>query len=192
VGQQKKEHVRLAILDSATVLFSKRGYAETTLAEIAKGAKISTANIYIYFDSKLEILYAIYDPWIHQRLLRLESEIANLSDSKSKLRRLLKTLWIDLPSEKTGLVNNIMQALSTASPVDNYKPKTLNWTVRKLDTILQECLPPGRKARIERARIGYLLLMAYDGFAIYRHVHPRGRPDKEMIETVISMLLGDS
>ena len=190
--QVKKPQSRAAILDAAQRLFRRQSYHTTTLAQIARAAGMSTANLYVYFDSKLEILYAIYDPWIHQRLLRLESEIANLSDSKSKLRRLLKTLWIDLPSEKTGLVNNIMQALSTASPVDNYKPKTLNWTVRKLDTILQECLPPGRKARIERARIGYLLLMAYDGFAIYRHVHPRGRPDKEMIETVISMLLGDS
>jgi AcrR family transcriptional regulator len=57
--QQKKPLVREAILEGAFRLFSKHGYAATTLAAIAKSADVSPGNVYIYFGSKLEILYAI-------------------------------------------------------------------------------------------------------------------------------------
>ena len=56
MAQQKKAAVREAILEGAFQLFSRHGYAATTLAAIARSAKVSQGNIYIYFGSKLEIL----------------------------------------------------------------------------------------------------------------------------------------
>ncbi|MET0207993.1 MAG: TetR/AcrR family transcriptional regulator, partial [Burkholderiaceae bacterium] len=62
MAQHKKTEVREAILEGAFELFSTQGYAATTLSQIAKSAGVSSGNIYIYFESKLDILYAIYDP----------------------------------------------------------------------------------------------------------------------------------
>jgi len=66
--QRKKPEVREAILAAAFRLFARRGYAATMVADIAREAGVSPGNVYIYFRSKLEILYAIYDPWLRARI----------------------------------------------------------------------------------------------------------------------------
>ena len=62
MAQVKKPKLRQAILTASFSLFSGNGYHNTTIAQIAKQAKVSTANVYSYFPSKLHILYAIYEP----------------------------------------------------------------------------------------------------------------------------------
>jgi AcrR family transcriptional regulator len=192
MGQFKKPEVRAAILDSATRLFSRKGYTGTTLAEIASGAGISTANLYVYFRSKLEILYAIYDPWMRERLARLEKKMGTLKEPRDKIRLLLRTMWRDLPAEKNGFVNNIMQAISSATPRDRYKPNTLQWTEEQLERMLRDALPPARRKTLARTRLALLLVMAYDGFIIYHHVVPKTPLNDETLEAVCSMFLGES
>lgn len=190
--QVKKPELRDAILKSAMRLFSRKGYTKTSLNEIARGAGISTANLYVYFRSKLEILYAMYDPWIRERLSTLEAKMSMAREPQQKLRLLLTALWRDLPAEKNGFVNNVMQAISSATPDDRYKPNTLNWTVEQLERMLSDALPPERRKALSKAKIAYLLVMAYDGFTIYRHVYPDAPLDDGTIEAVVSMLLGNS
>ncbi len=133
MGQVKKPEVREAILKSASRLFARKGYARTTLSEIAADVGVSTANLYVYFRSKLEILYAIYEPWMRERLWALEVRMAGLRSPRDKLRLLLTTLWREIPAEKHGFVNNIMQAISSATPRDRYRPTLLKWMEEHLD-----------------------------------------------------------
>eukprot|EP01036_Dinobryon_divergens_P048468 gene48468-65021_t len=83
MGQFKKTEVYDAILRSAKALFSENGYVQTSLPRIAAGAGISTANVYVYFKSKVEILYAIYDPWLRARLAQLAAEAQDILDHLS-------------------------------------------------------------------------------------------------------------
>src|ERR1700704_5234098 len=110
--QQKKQAVREAILEGAFRLFSRHGYAATTLAAIAKSAKVSPGNVYIYFGSKLEILFAIYDPWLRARIERLGQGLAPIRNPRKRLKMLLGALWRDIPAEENGFLNNIMQAVT--------------------------------------------------------------------------------
>ena len=71
MAQVKKPKLRQAILTASFSLFSGNGYHNTTIAQIAKQAKVSTANVYSYFPSKLHILYALYEPWLLERLEEL-------------------------------------------------------------------------------------------------------------------------
>jgi AcrR family transcriptional regulator len=191
VGQVKKPEVRDAILKTALRLFSRKGYARTTLEEIARGSGVSTANVYVYFRSKLEILYAIYEPWMRERLANLEARIASLNDPHKKLRLLLTTLWRDMPAEKHGFVNNIMQAISSATPRDRYKPTLLKWMEEHLDRMLHDALPARRKKELGKARLAHLLVMAFDGFIIYHHVDPNAPLDDATVDAVCAMLLGE-
>jgi len=52
---------RRAILDSAAGLFDSRGYAETTIEEIAEGAGISKGSVYNYFRSKHDLFTQLFD-----------------------------------------------------------------------------------------------------------------------------------
>src|SRR2546428_119409 len=145
MGQFKKPEVREAILQSARKLFSRKGYSGTSLAEIARGAGMTAPNLYVYFRSKLEIIYAIYDPWMKEQLKQLEAEMAAKEEPREKLRHLLTTLWRTLPAAQNGFVNNIMQAISSATPNDRYKPTTLKWTVEYLERLVRESLPAERR-----------------------------------------------
>lgn len=192
MGQTKKPEVREAILRSALRLFSRKGYARTTLEEVARGARVSPANLYVYFPSKLQILYAIYDPWMRERLSALEARMAATTDPRERLRLLIVTLWRDMPAEKNGFVNNIMQAISSATPRDRYKPTLLRWMEEHLERMLRAALPAARRRRLSRARLAHLLVMAFNGYIIYHHVNPRAPLDDATADAVCDMLLGET
>ena len=78
MAQVKKPKLRQAILTASFSLFSGAGYHNTTVAQIAKQAKVSTANVYSYFPSKIHILYALYEPWLFERLDELEASLKRL------------------------------------------------------------------------------------------------------------------
>jgi AcrR family transcriptional regulator len=46
---------RQAIIEAATDIFVKKGYEETTIAEIAEAAGVAVGTVYLYFRSKREI-----------------------------------------------------------------------------------------------------------------------------------------
>lgn len=190
--QLKKPEVRDAILAGAFRLFSQHGYAATTLAAIAKSAQVSPGNVYIYFGSKLEILYAIYDPWLRARIEALEEELAPIRNPKKRVKRLLGALWRDIPAEENGFLNNIMQAISVTDPDEGYRSTLVQWLEERVSVLVTEALPPEKRARWRKARLAHVLIMAFDGFAIYRHLHPDKNPiDEATINAMAAMLVGE-
>jgi len=54
---RKRERTRRALVDAAAALFERKGYDETTVAEIAAAADIGTRTFFSYFASKEDILF---------------------------------------------------------------------------------------------------------------------------------------
>ena len=54
-------HTRQQILDASLRLFSERGFARTTVRDIARQAGITDAAIYYHFESKQELLEALVE-----------------------------------------------------------------------------------------------------------------------------------
>jgi AcrR family transcriptional regulator len=190
MAQVKKPAVRDAILKSAFRLFSRRGYQGTTLSQIAAGAGVSTANVYVYFGSKLEVLYAIYDPWLRERLTQLGKQLARVRDPRRRLRKLFSALWRDMPAERNGFANNVMQAVSSATPEEGYNPTLLNWVEEQIAAMISDALPPARRRAIDSARLAHVLMMAQDGFVINYHLQPGNHCGDETIDLMCRLLLG--
>ena len=166
MSQRKKEGVREAILDSAFRLFTQQGYSETSLPSIAREAEISTANVYIYFGSKLEILFTLYEPWLMDFLDRLERALQRIESRADRLDRLLQGLWRDLPKEANGFANNLVQALST-SRSEEYNPRLRLAVEERVSGWIADCLQlPAREAD----HITGVVLMAFDGYAMNYHL----------------------
>jgi len=56
---EEKERRRAEILDAAETLYAKEGWDLVTVDQVARGARLSRALVYVYFKDKEEILFAI-------------------------------------------------------------------------------------------------------------------------------------
>ena len=167
--QRKKADVREAILQAAFELFSAQGYSSTTLPQIARQAGISTANVYVYFSSKLDVLFTLYAPWLRERMDKLERTLSRIRDPQQRLQRLLLVLWRDLPRESNGFANNVMQAVSTSNGDGEYSPELREFFQGRVAGWVGDCLQVSPR---EAEMIASMLLMAFDGFAMnVRLVH---------------------
>ncbi len=183
--QRKKEGVRDAILEAAFRLFSEQGYSETSIPGIAREAGISTANVYVYFQSKIDILFQLYAPWLQERLDRLERAQRRVADPQERLRKLLLALWRDLPRESNGFANNVMQAVSTSSGSGDYSPELRKLFQGRVAGWICACLDVTER---ESQLLAGVVLMAFDGFAMnVRLVH--GMACNEELARLFSSLL---
>lgn len=188
--QVKKDEVRLAIMRSASRLFKSKGYVGTTTAAIARGAKVSEANLYKYFHSKFEILFELYEPWLRERFDELESSIAAERDPRNRVTTVLRALWIDIPTADNGFTNNLMQAITSAKRSDRYSPDLLNWAEGRIEALLLATLPARSRSRLTRGKLVHVLMMAQDGFAMNAHLPSSRMCSDESIEMMCDLICG--
>ena len=187
--QVKKAEVRDTILKSAFRLFKTKGYNVTTTAQIAAGAKISESNLYIYFRSKFEILFAVCDPWMRERVENLEKRLLQEPDRKRRLAIILTVLWQEIPSEDNGFPNNLMQALATTARREGYRPDLLRWMEGRIGKLILDCLTEPRRKKLEKGALGHLFMMAQDGFVLNYHLNRKSVCSDATIDAVCDLLL---
>lgn len=190
--QVKKAEVRDSILKSAFRLFKRKGYVTTTTAQIAAGAKVSESNLYIYFNSKFEILFALCDPWMRERIARLERHLAGERQARRRLQIILTALWLEMPREDSGFANNLMQALATTARREGYRPELLRWIEAQIETLILDCLPEPRRIQLADGGLAHLLMMAQDGFVLNYHLNPESVCPDTTVNLVCDLLIGDS
>lgn len=181
MAQVKKDLVRANILHAAEELFRERGYTDTTMAAIADAADVSKSNIYVYFASKLEIVWAISDSWLRESFDRLEARAQAIPDKKEQLRFLFRALWCDLPAERNNFANNIMQALSTTTESEGYSRELLAICEARFAGLLADAL----ETSVTNTRApAHIALKAFDGYAIGRNL---GADESAAIESSDAM-----
>ena len=74
------------IAKAAARLFSRKGFLETTMDEIAGEAKISKGGMYYYFKSKTEVLFFILSNYMDLVLEDLEQHLSHLEATNDKLK----------------------------------------------------------------------------------------------------------
>ena len=80
---------RLEILRSASGAFRKHGYHGATVEQIATALHMNKGNLYYYFKSKEEILFACHE-YSHDRLQELlDQTVRSTAPAEAKLRNLI-------------------------------------------------------------------------------------------------------
>jgi AcrR family transcriptional regulator len=188
MAQVKKARVRDAIIGGAYKLFRKQSYLGTSVADIGRAAGVAPSNVYVYFNSKFEIFYAVYEPWLNRRLARLEQDLEDIDGPDQKLQHIVQTIWVDLPAEDNGFANNLMQAVSTTDKDETFRSDVLSRAEAALSDLLRRALPDSRHDLIENHRLAHILLMAFDGFVVRHHVGGT-RPDMQKIVDIMTLLI---
>ena len=83
--QKTKEIVRLSL-----PLFSQKGYAATSVGQIALAAGIGKGTIYEYFQTKEEVFVAAVMDWLEGAISRLEILMAEVDDPVKRMKDFVK------------------------------------------------------------------------------------------------------
>jgi TetR/AcrR family fatty acid metabolism transcriptional regulator len=137
------------IMDSATRLFSTKGYVKTTMLEIANNAKIAEGTLYEYFKTKDELMYSISA----NRFQREKERLARFFDSDDPLAKLQRLI-------QYHLTRFFLSAPYSAVFFDNILKLQNNfYSSRAFDhfldyiSILDNILEDGKKAGVFRADV---------------------------------------
>src|SRR4029079_3362448 len=82
------------IVDVGTRLFAEQGYQQTTLAQIAEGADVSTSTFFNYFATKVEIVFCLLDAVIESAQARISGRV----DGEPAVQAIAAWLAEELPS----------------------------------------------------------------------------------------------
>jgi AcrR family transcriptional regulator len=72
---EKKAHTRRRLLDAAADVFARRGFAATSLDEIAEEAGFSKGAVYSNFSSKEDLFLAVLDEHVNRQMLDIGERI---------------------------------------------------------------------------------------------------------------------
>lgn len=88
----RKELVREEILTKAADVFEKKGFAQTTILDVAQALELSRSSLYHYFKSKDEILEALVLEHTEHAAEQMEKKLARRSGTASeRLKELLSS-----------------------------------------------------------------------------------------------------
>lgn len=168
--QVKKAGMREAIIAAAFELFRRKSYTRTTMSEIARASHMTVANLYVYFDSKLLILYEIYAPWLKCELARLRQAVDREASPRAKLRRILVGIWSEIPAADHAFANALIEALAGAPPGMEKPVKLLDAVEGFLTEMLLDALPAERAAVASDRLLSHIMWMAFDGFVVNQRI----------------------
>lgn len=88
---RKRARTRQALIDAATELFTRNGYDETTIADIAAAADIGARTFFSYFASKEELLFPESDERIQAAIDAIATRTPDEGPADVLLRALRDT-----------------------------------------------------------------------------------------------------
>lgn len=189
--QVKKAAIHDAINRSAFDLFSENGYSRTTVAQIAKQANITTSNFYRYYDTKLDVLFSVFAPWLRDHLDALEDRVAGIEDPRARLRSIFLGIWRDIPRADNGFNNNIIEALAAFSPDERYSKSLLLESEKRVSRMVAGCVPADRQSILGDNKLAHLMFMGGDGFAINVKLGGPSPPVEGIADMMCTLILGE-
>jgi len=173
---------RTQILDASLRLISERGFARTTVRDIAQKAGITDAAIYYHFQSKREILEALVEErGFLAGLQQLERVSAALPLDET-------LLWmaqgaINIMDENRDFLRLIfLEGLSgDESALEQYRHLTNLWEsalTAALRRYAEKGDLPGVTPEALARQVIYLILMAFEDTLLGRHVPPEAPPEE--------------
>jgi AcrR family transcriptional regulator len=192
---------RKQILDASLRLFSERGFARTTVRDIARQAGITDAAIYYHFESKRDLLEALVEERGFLAGLKQLEQVAAELPLEETLSWMARGAVNIMDDNRDFLRLIIMEGLGgDESAIEQYRHLIDLWE-SALGAVLQRYvekneLPPQAPQTLVRQVI-YVILMAFQDTLLGRHVAPTATAEERRealvafaSETVAHLLRG--
>jgi AcrR family transcriptional regulator len=183
---ESKERTRQRLLAEAQRLFRERGYAATSLEQIAEAAEVTKGAIYGHFASKEDLMLSAleaavppdYSATLHDRSMPLRERLAGFG----------RAVAADDPGDAAELAMYLefYAALLRAPDALQRYSSTVERRLRELAAADSDELPAGATPPVQAWAIGQAMLA---GLQLYKNLTP-GLVTPEMFERAFGLLAG--
>jgi AcrR family transcriptional regulator len=178
---------RNAVLSSSTALFLEKGYAETSIADIAQHGKMSKETIYQHFRNKEEILMACADRIFRHMYDEVWNEIRGEKNMSLRLAKRGKAFFSSYP--KWISMMNLIKGLSVGDN-PSFKAKfheLIQQMVKPMTKEIEQLKQNGQiRNNIDSDLAGYLVMgMAEYGAALATN---ENYPESYIMNSISSIL----
>ena len=137
--QTVPRHEREAeILDVASEMFASRGYAETSVSEVARELGSSPGNVHWYYPSKDDLFAAVVDRWLDQNTAAIEARTDLADDPLGRFFAMVDTLV-----HYRAIRDDIIERAPHSEAVASVDHRQRAWFRAALDEVLDVYLRPG-------------------------------------------------
>lgn len=133
----KSEETRRRILESALDLFREKGFAETTMREIAAAAGMATGAAYYYFASKEAIVLAFYELAAEEMTPRIEQALAGETRLDRRLTALIEVKLGYFEPNRKFLGALLGRTIDRHHPLSPFSAETKHIRDRDLESFLK-------------------------------------------------------
>jgi TetR/AcrR family fatty acid metabolism transcriptional regulator len=175
ISPQRMQDRYDAILDAAKRAFAEKGFEGTSIADIARTARISDGLVYRYFRNKRELLYEVLRKFYERILLDLETEVFKQDGFSARLEALVRR-HLEVFVSDTDLCRLFISEVRTASDYEGSSIQELN---RLYTSVLIRIVKDAVKTGEVRSDVNPKLLRDVIFGAIehlaWRHVNGKGQ-----------------
>ncbi|HEY69950.1 MAG TPA: TetR/AcrR family transcriptional regulator [Anaerolineae bacterium] len=178
VSQERRNQ----IIAAAIAVFTRLGFHEARIEDIAKEAKLSKGALYWYFKSKDDIIAAIMDHFIGREIVELEEALKLQAPISEKLMKL------------NGMIVDEMQSMLDLMPIlyEFYAAATRRKDVRKallqyfrptqqlLSRLIQQGLESGEFVPVDAEVVAVDFIALYEGLLLLAVLDPKTIDLKKM------------
>ena len=159
----KRDKVLTAALD----IFLRYGYKRATMNDLAEAAGISRPALYLVFEGKEEVFKSVYEQWVKETLIAIESEIGRLKTPEDKLRAAFE-LWTVRAFERMRTSSEAAELLESTF---GFAQDSVNQGYRSFEKVIVPVLKSHSKFRSAKPKVSaeksaHILSGAVRGFKI--------------------------
>ena len=187
---KRKEARRNKNITNALEIFSKKGFQETTIAEISRASGVSEATVYEYFNSKEELLFAIPEEITRESVEEFKKILPYLKGAEHKVRAIVLG-YLTLYQENPRYSSLVLLQLKNNKKFQQTRAYEL---IRDIARLLLDCIKEGIedgtfKADLDPYLVRAMLLGTIEHLCVRWHL--LGVPNQivDYVDPIINLIM---
>lgn len=170
--QRRKAERPQELLDAALALFVEKGFAATRAEEVARRAGVSKGTLYLYFESKEELLKAVIRERLSSRIAAAADFVAGHEGSCADLLRNVLTLWWSdvLRSDASGVFKLVIAEVRNFPEIaEFYVREVVDPGQRLLGAIIERGIAAGEFRALPVEMVVHSLVLPMVMLCVHKH-----------------------
>ncbi|HEV2708384.1 MAG TPA: TetR/AcrR family transcriptional regulator [Pyrinomonadaceae bacterium] len=155
----RPDEYRDRLLEGMAAALGEKGFAEVTIADIARHARVSRRTFYEHFDTKQDCLLALYVASSERALARIADSIDPSLDLDAQIAKTTEVYFSSL-QERPGVLRTLLVEILAAGPRGLEVRRQIN---RRYADLLRKVIASAKPNERERHTLSSAMAMAVVG-----------------------------